>query len=183
MVLEKRAPDETPAQGKRSIMRNRPVRCGRRLQRSKSYGGLIMLSLIDKFRLRGKLNSPNIGTRSKAVDFLAKNTSDPSAVKLLLMVRKKEGGNGVGYTALKAIESVKCAGAVDALLAALRDGDDGLRCGAAKALGNIRDPRSVEGLCAALKDDDGQIRWAASVALGNIGDPRAASALIEVLST
>ena len=142
-----------------------------------------MLSLIDRLRLRGKLKSPDIGTRSKAVDFLAKNTSDPSAVKLLLMVRKKEGGNGVGYTALKAIESVKCAGAVDALLAALRDGDDGLRCGAAKALGNIRDPRSVEGLCAALKDDDGQIRWAASVALGNIGDPRAASALIEVLST
>jgi len=142
-----------------------------------------MLSLIDKFRLRGNLNSPNIGTRSKAVDFLAKNTSDPSAVKLLVMARKKEGGNCVGYTALKAIESANCAGAVNSLLEALRDGDDGLRCGAAKALGNIRDAKAVEGLCAAAKDNNGQVRWAAAIALGNIGDARAADVLTEALST
>jgi HEAT repeat protein len=142
-----------------------------------------MLSFIDKFRLRGKLKSPDIGVRSKAVDFLAKNISDPFAVKLLVMARTKEGGNGVGYTALKAIESVNSPGSVDALLAALLERDDDLRCAAAKALGNIRDRKSVETLCKAAKDENGQVRWAAAIALGNIGDARAADVLIGALST
>jgi hypothetical protein len=57
--------------------------------------------------------------------FSQRKTSDPSAVKLLVMARSKEGGNGVGYTALKAFESVNSAGAVDALLAAVPDSDNG----------------------------------------------------------
>jgi HEAT repeat protein len=142
-----------------------------------------MLSFMTRFRLKGQLKSPDIGTRSKAVETLAKNASDPAAVKLLVMVRNKEGGNGVGYTALKALESVNNARAVDALLTALRDGNADVRCAAAKALGNIRDARSVEGLCAAVGDSNGEVRWAAGIALGNIGDPRAASVLIDALST
>jgi len=141
-----------------------------------------MLSLIDKFRLRGKLKSTDIGTRSKAVDLLAKNSSDPSAVRLLVKARIKEGGNGVGYTALKAIESVSSSGAVNALLGALGERDDDLRCAAAKALGNIRDVRSVDALCKAARDNNGQVRWAAATALGNIGDARATDVLIEALS-
>jgi HEAT repeat protein len=142
-----------------------------------------MLSFIDRFRLKGKLKAPDIGTRSKAVDFLAKNASDPAAVKLLVMARVKEGGNSVGYTALKAIESVNSAGAVDALLEALRESDNDLRCAAAKALGNIRDARTVDALCKAALDNNGQVRWAAAVALGNIGDARATEVLIDALST
>jgi len=142
-----------------------------------------MLSFVARLRVKGQLKSPDISVRSKAVEALARNASDPAAVRLLVITRNKEGGNGVGDAALKALESVNDARAVDALLESLRDGTAEVRCATAKSLGNIRDPKSVGGLCAAAKDANGQVRWAAAAALGNIGDKRAVNVLSEALST
>ncbi len=69
--------------------------------------------------------------------------------------------------------------AVAALIPLIMHPDDEVGELAAKALGEIGDKRAVEPLIAALKDKTREVRRYAAVALGNLGDARAIEPLKE----
>ncbi|MCX7938104.1 MAG: HEAT repeat domain-containing protein [Thermoflexales bacterium] len=79
---------------------------------------------------------------------------------------------------VRALGELREAGAVDALLQALRDEDVEVRIAAAQALGAIGGERVVDALLQALGDEDVEVRHAAARALGAIGGERAVDALL-----
>jgi HEAT repeat protein/beta-lactamase regulating signal transducer with metallopeptidase domain len=76
------------------------------------------------------------------------------------------------------------AGAVVALVAALKDADGGVRLSAIRALGALEDPRAVQALIEALRTDaDATVRNTAAWALGEIESRAATAALVQAMAS
>ncbi|HEX8452748.1 MAG TPA: M56 family metallopeptidase [Longimicrobium sp.] len=76
------------------------------------------------------------------------------------------------------------AGAVVALVAALRDADGTVRLSAIRALGSLHDPRAVQALIEALRtDSDATVRNTAAWALGEIESRAATAALVQAMAS
>ena len=76
--------------------------------------------------------------------------------------------HGIRVNAALALGKLKNAGAVKALVDALRDPNEDVRWAAAWALGEIGKP-AVRPLVQALKDEEGEVRWKAAWALEKMG--------------
>jgi HEAT repeat protein len=87
-------------------------------------------------------------------------------------------GHENAITRMEAVPRLKArfpedAGALVALLSAVRDSDEGVRCAAISAVSDLNLPQAPELLFEALRDPEPDVRFFAAIGLQKLNDPRA----------
>jgi HEAT repeat protein len=129
-----------------------------------------------------ELLSEDFVKKGHAADAINKMSDSEKQQFLKIVISKLKDDNvSVRKNAALALGIIGDAGAVEALIGALKGGHEYVCAAAASALGAVGDVRAVGSLKEALTDENTSVRGNAARALGAIGDTRAVEALEEAL--
>ncbi len=106
----------------------------------------------------------------------------PEIDELIEQLNNRNTDSSQRRNAVKYLENIGGAEAVEALIESLADEERAIRRLAASTLGKLGDQKAVEPLIKALQDEDNYVRKNAAAALGQLGDKRAIEPLRQITS-